>query len=174
MSFNWDAEKATLLLRIPEIAINRKVVEFAEKNGFIMKPEFHLTIISFQNGKKLIQGGVNAEQFDEIQRLAESVDWHIEYLPEYFILERTIPEFILGGVVKTPRHTRRSIIQIVRAPDLHKFFEILTDISGIDFDKPIEHVTLFSWSDYEPEMNSGIAVNSQADFDKYLKDKINL
>lgn len=166
MNINWNPEKATLLLDLAEITIPYNVINYAEKNGYIIKNSFHLTVLSFQNGKKLLELN-NKNLLDSIVSLTESFDWSILFLPEYFVLERTIPEFVLNGYVQTPRHTRRSIIQKVSVPAYDNFFKKVSEISGITFETPIAHVTLFSWSDYEPEMGSGIALNSQADFEKY-------
>lgn len=166
MNFTWNPEKGTLLLAIPEIAIPYKVIEYAERNNYQIKENLHLTILSFQNGKKLIQLGNNI-LLESILPLTESFDWEVSFLPEYFILERTVPEFKLNDQIQTPQHTRRSIIQKVSVPAYNTFFKKLSEISGIEFEIPVAHVTLFSWSDYEPERGSGIALNSQADFEKY-------
>ena len=175
MNFITTPEKATILIPVPEIAIPRTVVEYAENNFYHMKPEFHVTLISFQNGKKIlkaIQENPNVS-FDDIVKLAESFQWGIIFNTEYFVLERTIQEFVLHGQVQTPQHTRRSIIQKVSIPDMASFLNELEKMTGIQFDNPVEHITLFSWSDYEPELMSGMALNSEADFEKYKKDMLN-
>lgn len=162
--FILNHEKATILLSLPHILIPEKVSSVAISEGFKIKSEFHLTIISFQNGKKLVQAGVD---FQKVVELAESFTWDVAFLPEYFILERTIGEFVLHGKVQTPKHTRRSIVQSLQVSDMGNFFEKLSEMTGIHFETPIPHVTLFSWSDYEPEIMSGLSLNSQADFNKY-------
>ncbi len=172
MNLTITPEKATILIPIPEIAIPRTVVEYAEKNGYHMKPEFHVTLLSFQNGKKILrsmQENPNIS-FDAIVKLAESFQWGIIFNTEYVALERTVPQFVLQGQVQTPEHIRRSIIQKVSIPDMSAFFNELEKMTGVQFDRPVEHITLYSWSDYETEMNSGIALNSEADFEKYTKD----
>ena len=172
MNFTITPEKATILIPVPEIAIPRTVVEYAQNNGYYMKPEFHVTLLSFQNGKKIlksIQENQNIS-FDTIVKLAESFKWGIIFNAEYFLLERTIQEFVLHSQVQTPQHTRRSIIQKVSIPDMSSFFNELEKMTGIQFDNPVEHITLYSWSDYEPELMSGIALNSETDFEKYKKD----
>ncbi len=174
MNFVITPEKATILIPIPEIAIPRKVVEYAENNFYHMKSEFHVTLLSFQNGKKILkalQENPNIS-FDGIVKLAESFQWGIIFNTEYFVLERMIQEFVLHGHVQTPQHTRRSIIQKVSIPDMASFFNELEKMTGIQFDNPVEHITLFSWSDYEPEAMSGIALNSETDFEKYKKESI--
>ena len=117
----------------------------------------------------MIQQGVD---FEKVVSLAEHYFWHMEFLPEYFVLERTIKAFIVNGKVETPEHTRRSIIQSVSIPDLELFFTQLSTIAGTSFELPVPHVTLFSWSDYEPEIMKGLSLNSKADFEKYLKQKL--
>lgn len=174
MNFTITPEKATILIPVPEIAIPRTVVEYAENNGYHIKPEFHVTLVSFQNGKKILRALTENPDiaFGDIVKLAESFQWGIIFNTEYFVLERTIQEFVLHGHVQTPEHTRRSIIQKVSIPDMASFFNELEKITGIQFDNPVEHITLYSWSDYEPELFSGIALNSEADFEKYKKAQI--
>lgn len=170
MNFTWNPEKATLLLSVPRPETDPNVAQYAHDHGYVEKPETHLTLLSFQNGKKIIQArqGNTEEIFD----LAKSYAWTFEYVPEYFVLERTIKEFVLNGQIQTPTHTRRSLIQKMVVPDMADFFAKVSEIIGVPFETPITHVTLFSWSDYEPEMTSGIAVNSEADFNAYLKEKL--
>lgn len=171
MNFNWNPEKATLILPITKPEIESRIVEYAHDHGYFEKPEFHITIISFQNGKKIIQAcqGININQ---IVDLANTFSWEVELVPEYYVLERTIKEFVLHGKIQTPAHTRRSIIQKVLLPDIVPFFKELDRLTGQMIEVPPMHVTLFSWSDYEPEQLSGIALNSQADFESYFKEKI--
>ncbi len=174
MNFTINQEKATILIPIPEIAIPRTVVGYAQNNGYHMKPEFHVTLVSFQNGKKILRSIQEnpGSSFDDVVKLAESFNWGIVFNTEYFVLERTIQEFVLHGQVQTPQHTRRSIIQKISIPDMASFLGELEKLTGIRFDDPVEHITLFSWSDYEPEMMSGIALNSETDFEKYKKDML--
>jgi len=177
MEFNWNPEKATLLLYLPKTKINEQIVEFANKNGYQEKSEIHLTILSFQNGKKILQNlsaSERGEILEKIYNLAKSYKWNMEYLHEYFVLERTINEFVLQGIVQTPKHTRRTIIQKVTAPDLELFLEKVSANLGVYFEKPFPHVTLFTWSDVESQMMEGIGLNSESDFEKYKVSHIEL
>jgi hypothetical protein len=175
MNLAINQEKATILIPVSEIAIPKSVVEYAEEHGYILKSEFHITLISFQNGKKILKamhdrGGF---LFDDVVKLANAFHFGVVFESEYFLLERTIPSFILHGQVQTPEHTRRSIIQKISVPDMNLFFGKLEKLTGVQFENPIEHITLFTWSDYEPESRNGIALNSQVDFDKYKKAVLN-
>jgi hypothetical protein len=172
MNFIWNPHKATLLMPVTIEPIPEAVLARAKKEGLVKKSECHLTILSFQNGKKLLQQ--DRVSLEEIFALATSFDWSYSPLPQYALLERTIPEFVLNGQVQTPRHTRRSIVQFLDVPSLTMFMQMLSVKTGISFDTPLPHVTLFTWSDYEPEMESGIALNSEADFKKYVQEKISL
>ena len=170
MNFDWNPEKATLLLHIPKQALDPKLVLFAHQHGFIEKDHLHLTILSFQNGKKVLQAipsGDRTTVLEHIKSFAETLSWNIEYIPKYFVLERTIPDFILNGQIETPLHTRRTIIQVLSVPDLTDFLKRVSENLGIHFDEPFAHVTLFSWSDVDSQMNQGIGLNSEADFTKY-------
>jgi hypothetical protein len=172
MHFIFNKEKATIIIPITEVAIPRSVVEYAEQNDFKLKQEFHLTLLSFQNGKKILAAMQNQFTFDDIVQLAESFKFGVIFNAEYFVLERTIPDFILHGQIQTPKHTRRSIIQKVSVPDFALFFHELKNLTGVSFSNPVEHVTLFTWSDYEPEALNGIALNSEEDFEKYKKEQV--
>jgi hypothetical protein len=177
MNFKWNSEKATLLLIIPKPDIDQAVVSYAAKNGYVEKPEIHLTLLSFQNGKKILQA-ISPENraiiLEKIFALAQSYEWNVRFVQEYFELERTIKEFVLHGRLETPEHMRRTIIQKVIADDLAVFLNRISENLGIFFEKPFPHVTLFSWSDQESLMAEGIGLNSDADFEKYKKQEIAL
>lgn len=170
MQLITNPEKATFLIPLSEIAIPRHIIEYAEQNKFRLKEELHVTLISFQNGKRISKALHDnpTVAFNDVAQLAESFKWGIILDSEYYVLERTIPEFILNGQVKTPKHTRRSIIQKVAVPNMRSFLEKLGEMLLIGFDMPFAHVTLFTWSDYEPESKNGIALNSEDDFKKYM------
>lgn len=166
----WDPQKATLLLEVPEIHMDPRLVSYARENGFIPKPELHVTVLSFQNGKKILQAGGSA--IGRIPEIAGEYEWGTSCLPGYFVLERTIGEFVLNGRVETPAHTRRTVIQRVSVPDLAPFLERVSGMTGVAFADPFPHITLFSWSDYGPEMTTGIGLNSEDDFTRYFKQDV--
>lgn len=170
MNFIWTPTKATLLLEIPEPTIPDTVLSYANTNGLMKKQEFHITLLSFQNGKKLLQQ--NNIPLEPVFEFAQTLDWSYELLNEYAVLERRIPEFVLQGKVQTPAHTRVSIIQKIKLASFQVFFDYLASHAGIMLELPFPHVTLFTWSDYEREARNGIAINSQADFEKYFKQSI--
>lgn len=154
---------------VSDIDIPEHVSSYASEYGFALKPEFHITLLSFQNGKKLKQTELS---FDQVTSLIDAYSWDFSFLPEYYVLERTIPAFVLGGVVETPEHTRRSIIQRLQIPDFQDLFDKLSQMAGVHLDIPFAHITLYSWSDFPPEMNQGIAVNSEEDFKRLVKGSI--
>lgn len=172
-NLEWNDEKMTLLLKVSEFTPESTIAQHAENNGFVIKREFHATIISFQNGKK-IRGAIESGNctYQEIVNLAESFSWTYEYIRKWYVLQRKIPLFLLRGQVQTPAHTRRSVIQVINLPNLIPFFEELSSLTGIEFEIPFPHVTLYTWTDYEPESGSGIALNSTEDFERYLIDTI--
>ncbi len=173
MNFKWQPDKASLTLTIPEIRIDSRLVSYATNHGYEPKPELHVTLLSFQNGKKILQAvHHNSGMLDEIFGLAQTLHWPVEYLPEYYVLERTIPEFSLNGKIQTPQHTRRTIIQKIVAPSIVHFMNKVSVLTGVSFADPFPHITLFSWSDYAPEMTSGIGLNSEEDFKKYFKETV--
>ena len=174
--FEWDPEKATLLLPIPHVLMERRIMDFAAGQGFMPKAELHITLISFQNGKKILQALAGRPDREEgladVFSRAKAHEWTFEYVPEYFVLERSLPEYRVDGEVKTSAHVRQAIIQPVKLPDLENFYHELSDIVGFRIEAPFAHVTLFSWSDLPAEMQNGIAVNSKEDFERLVKGKV--
>jgi hypothetical protein len=168
-NLKFNREKATLILPLGNLPISERLIAYATENNYATKPEFHLTLLSFQNGKKILQmvDPLKKDQvLDRVLSIANDYSWSFELVPEYIVLERSIKEYAVNGKVETPGHTRRSIIQRMTVPDLSPFFARLSEELGIAFEIPFPHVTLFSWSDFAPEMNSGIAVNSLEDLDR--------
>jgi hypothetical protein len=167
-----NPEKATLLMHTEKPVIDPEIVLFADKNGYTEKPEFHLSIISFQNGKKIIDNYKNdPEIIQKIQLLVDSFNWDISLSSEYFLIEKYYDEIELekSGYKNVPNHTRRTIIQKANITDIVSFYEKLSKLTNIVFEVPFSHLTLFCWSDYLPMMTQGIGLYSENDFKKYLQ-----
>lgn len=173
ISLKWNPEKATLLLAVPRPSVPERVSAWAIGHGFLEKDETHVTLLSFQNGKRVLRGLHGAtdrqERLDAIFAAAETLGWQVDGLPDYLELERALPAYVTDGVVQVPDHVRRSIIQVVTLPDLEPFIAGVSAIIGEQIETPLPHVTLFTWSDYAPESRSGIAVNSRADLDRLVR-----
>ena len=175
MNFKWNLEKCTLLLSVPKPEMDSRLVSYAAENGYAEKAEFHVSIISFQNGKKIVSKfGQGEELFEKIRKLADEFSWNIEYGNEYFEIEKFYDQGELekSGYENVPEQTRRTIVQKVSMPDIADFYSKLSTITGIEFEIPFSHLTLFSWCDYEPMKLQGIGLYSKSDFEKYKKQEI--
>lgn len=175
MNFKWNPEKCTLLLGVEKPEIPEVVLMYANKNGFIQKSEFHLSIISFQNGKKIIlKFGQDEQLFEKIKNLAHKYPWSVEYGNKYFEIEKYYNQVELekSGYENIPEQTRQTIVQKVFMLDLADFYTKLSDMTGIGFDVPFPHLTLFARCDYEPMVLQGIGLYSESDFEKYNKGEI--
>ncbi len=52
-------------------------------------------------------------------------------------------------------------------PDIAVFYAKVSELLGISLEVPVPHITLFAWSDYEPNKARGIGISSKADFEQY-------
>lgn len=176
MNFKINKEKNTILLIIQEPLIPDSVLQYAKKYDFFKKPEFHISIISFLNGKKILDKyGENSEIFEEILKLMEQYTWKYELVSEYYEIEKFYDntELHKSGYVDIPEHVRKSIIQKVVIPDMSLFYDNISNLTGIVFEKPFSHITLYSWSDNFDTVNQGIGLYSAVDFEKYKKRPLN-
>ena len=171
----WSPTRITLLLRINKSEIAPKISAYATDHGYAIKPEFHASIIGLQSGKKIIQThGDNLEILQKVKSLADSFSWDVIYSQEYFVIEKYYNEEELekSGYKNIPPHLRKTIIQKITIPCLGDFYQNLSQITGLEFEIPFPHITLFAWSDYSPMMTQGIGLYSENDFEKYCKEKI--
>ncbi len=174
-NFIWKPLTVGLLLAAPRPEILPSVAAYAQEHSMVEKPEFHISIIGHANGKKITDAwGGNDEIIQRIRDAADDFSWHVEYLSEYSLLEKFYDqeEMKKSGYENIPEHTRRTIIQAVRVADMVPFYEKLSEITGIAFDVPSTHITLFSWSDYAPMMTAGIGLYSHDDLLKYRKETL--
>jgi hypothetical protein len=174
MNFKWNPQKATLLISIPTLEISEKILSHATKNEYVIKPEFHISIVGLQNGQKILNQGFSLKVIEQIKTLAEEYSWEIKFLEEYYTIEKYYNEVELekSGYKSVPPQIRRTIIQKTLLPDLEAFYKKLSEDLGMIFELPFPHVTLFAWADYEPMMTQGIGLYSEADFQKYKKEEI--
>lgn len=176
-SLKLNPLKATMLLIIAKPEIPEEVLSYARNHGFIEKPEFHVSIIGLQNGKKIIgKYGADETVLEQVRALVDDFQWQVVFEPEYFIIEKYYEEdeLLKSGYENIPPQWRRTIIQKIRLPDIESFYEKLTALTGIDFEIPFAHIMLFSWSDYASLMTQGIGLYSEDDFDRYCKGDISI
>ena len=175
---DWIEENDNALLYInkPEIPANilQKAAEFNLKE----KPEFHLSVIASKNGKIISDylATLNAPEDvrNQIKNEFLNATWEYELLPEYFLMEKYYDQAELdkSGYKDMPMHSRFTLIQNAKMDGLKKYYEKISKITGINFEQPLAHVTLYSGSDYQPMETRGIGIYSEQDFKKYFKSKL--
>ena len=158
---------------VPSFVVDPKITSFAQEQGFAPKDKFHLSVISFANQKKLM--GLNdPDLYAKVEKLSSQYTWSYSLDPEYFVIQKYYDQVELekSGYKDTPEHWRKTIVQKAMLPDMVDFYKKLSDLTGIKFDTPFSHLTLFSWSNYEPLMKQGIGLTSESDFEKYKQQQI--
>ena len=171
----WNPAKITLLLRVKKPEFSQDIGVYAKDHGYVIKPEFHASIIGLQNGKKLsTRYSDDSEMIQKIRSLADNFLWEVITSQDYFVIEKYYnqEELTKSGYQDILPHIRKTIIQKITLPDIEKFYENLTQLTDLDFEIPFAHITLFAWSDYLPMMTQGIGLYSEDDFEKFCKEKI--
>ena len=174
--FNEENYNALLYVARPPIPVN--ILEKAKEFNLKEKPEFHLSVIASKNGKIisdfLATSSISEEIKNQIKNDFLNRKWEYELLPEYFLMEKYYDQNELdkSGYKDMPMHSRYTLIQNAKMNELEEYYKKLSKLTGINFDQPLAHITLFSGSDYAPMENRGIGIYSEEDFEKYLKAKI--
>jgi hypothetical protein len=98
-------------------------------------------------------------------------NWDYEITSEYYEIEKfySTLELEKSGYKDISEHTRRSIIQKIFIPEIDLFYDKLSSMTGIVFEKPFCHITLYSWADLSAMVNQGIGLYSESDFYEYKK-----
>jgi hypothetical protein len=171
-----NKEKYTILLPIYINNFEDYVEQYAEDNNFIQKKEFHLSIISFQVGKVISQLKDRNIIFEKLIQLTQKYSWNITFEPRFFLIEKYYDTIELekSGYMNIPEHKRITIVQKVDVPDLELFYKEMSIITGVHFEVPFSHVTLYSCADYEPMKLQGIGLYSEADFNRYMKKELGI
>ena len=175
---DFISEDCFALLFIEKPEIPDRIREAAKKQNLVEKSEFHISTLVTSNARKvravISQNDLSENLKEKVASLFTSFSWEYSLMNEYFLQENfyTKEELKESGHPELPEHTRRTIVQKVNIPDMSLFYEGLSDMLKTSFDLPIAHITLFSWSDYNPLMMRGIGVSSEEDFRKYSKGKL--
>lgn len=147
----FNPENCTLLLDVDQNLpglYGPDLISEASRNEFEKKSEIHITVLGFQNGKKvmetLAQTADQTQIIKQIESLAKELEWSFELRPEKFYISR---------------ESRQSIIQLVKLEDMARFFDRLNEILGTDLEIPPAHITLFTKGTDE-KSRIGIGVNS--------------
>lgn len=170
------AKTRTLLLAIDPrmVDLNAKRAVALER-GLDAKSEFHITIIGTRTGEQIqeylagLEESERQAEWEKVVALADSIDWEVELLDEYYYIEKEYEieeEVSRAKGVKIERETRRSIIQMADVQRLEEFYNRLNELTGINLQPQFPtHVTLFTTSTNPVKTGRGIGIYSQREFE---------
>lgn len=186
---DFNHEKFTMLLNLPEVEIPEKIQETAVQQGYEQKSEFHVTAIGYPNAKKIRQVIKKKNKVNKISNFKEQQ----KYLDKYYREQ----EALLEDVIKTLEYLassinwqdceltkkyhkiakeyqgkdgaleiRESIIQMVVMPGLEELYEKINALFGTTFAVPPAHITLYT-KGTDPETSChGVGLYSENEFKK--------
>lgn len=149
-------ERGRLLLEIPTtmLEIPDHVAEFAEKNDFIPKAEYHLTVIGKKTQTALAENG----RLDDAMALVGAVPhWKIGSLGNFYVLNNREADDQGHDILE------ESIIQLLDLPVMDELYDKIRQATHMDIETPPAHVTL-----YTKNADRGIGVYSQAQLAEYI------
>src|SRR3989344_5838389 len=167
----FNGKMGTLLIGVdkkPEDIAN--VRAFAEKKGLLEKDEIHLTVIGSDTAEaimaslKQLSPDKQAETLSKIKALADGINWKFNLDPEFYYIKKEYNDPDPNNPAQTIPETRESIVQTVKTENLAEFYGQLKKITGLEFETPLPHVTLFTTSTREDKKKRGIGIYSQKDF----------
>lgn len=161
----------TLLHPIAEKLLHLHALEdTASKNGFVRKPEFHITVIGYKNGK-VVMNRLNAlppeEQHAVIEKIndaAKLVDWSIDPGDVLHIQKEYVVKDADG--IETSRERRESLIQQLDVPGMNAFYERMNQLLGTELEPQPPHITLYSTSTDPKNVSRGIGIDTMAEWEE--------
>lgn len=163
MSVHFDKEKATCLLGIEETSLHLTGLhQKALAQGFEKKKEFHITIIGFQTGAKILE--VLARLPDKNSALA-TIETLVKETNWSFSLKNGLHHVAKDYTFSNGSHEHReAILQTADLPTLKSFYEKLNQILGTRFEVPPVHITLYTKGSDKEKSRMGVGINSEAEF----------
>lgn len=162
----FDEEKGTLILSVGEALFDlREIADKVERNGFVRKDEFHITIFGFK-AARAVKDALGKSPRTEIEPLIQNTNWEFSLRPEWYYVSKhyTMPYFEKGMVRLGEK--RESLIQMVSMPGAKQFYDRLNELLGTHFTLPPLHITLYTRGDNSETSKIGIAIESDEDFSK--------
>jgi hypothetical protein len=163
-------------LGVPMPGIPERVKQEAERRGYDIKPEFHITVAVTKNARQFCDAVAvrsdSAAVLENILSMFNAREWNYVPLDEYYLQERSYDHPDEAGCEDRPAHLRRSIIQKVDLPDHALFYAEVNALLGTSVTVPVSHITLFSWADVPEFMNTGIGISSSEDFESFNRGAI--
>lgn len=166
-----NSERATLLLDIASEDIDvSELAELAVKYGYEQKDEYHVTLLGFAKGRE-IKAFLNslgqeerARMGQEIENLVNQIEWKIKILPDQHLISREKEVEYPYGSKQMVDEYRSSIVQMVEIAGAEDFYTKLSELTGLQFDPPPTHITIFAKSSIPAYMKAGIGIDSAEQF----------
>ena len=142
----------------------------AEKRGLLEKDELHLTVIGSDTAEAIMASlnqltpDKKTKILSKIKALADGTNWEFNLNPEFYYIKKEYNDPDPNNPAQTIPETRESIVQTVKTENLAEFYGQLQKITGLEFETPLPHVTLFTTSTREDKKKRGIGIYSQKDF----------
>jgi len=161
----------TLLIDVTkDIQVSSEVEEVAQREGYDLKKERHITVIGFPIKRKIEEVLKNLSKEDrvrveeEIDNLVAKTNFTYNLLDEHYFITKEYKaaswvDPTTGETKSKPASTRKAIIQKVDMPVIQGFYSELGNILDTTFDKPFPHITLATQGD-----PMGIGINSVKEF----------
>jgi len=156
------------LLPVEKPEIPERIRAVAEQEHMIEKPHCHVSVV-VEKSAVSIRAAIDEGHIKTIVDLFESLPFEYALTDTFSLQEKKYDRKELDerGLADEPEQIRRSIIQVVDMPDIAVFYAKVSELLGISLEVPVPHITLFAWSDYEPNKARGIGISSKADFEMF-------
>ncbi len=167
-SKNFKPEEFYFLLPVEKPKIPERIRTVADQEHMIEKPHCHVSVV-VEKSAVSIRAALGEGHIKTIVDLFESLQFEYTLTDTFSLQEKKYDRKELDerGLPEEPEQIRRSIIQVVDMPDIAVFYAKVSELLGISLEVPVPHITLFAWSDYEPNKARGIGISSKADFEQY-------
>jgi len=165
-------EKRTLLipLRKEDFGLSEEKIQFRGKI-FDPKKEVHITVVGRKLGQELEEAiEVNPRLNTTLMQAVKEASWHkqgwsFKKKDEMYHVSRDREQVNPRGEVEVIH--AESIILMVEAPGVDKFYEELSRLLGKDLEVPPVHVTLYTHGD-----TVGIGLLTQAAFEEFVAGRV--
>jgi len=139
------SDVGSLLLDVPKdyVLIPEWLQELSVTEEYDRKKEYHITVIGDTLAKKIAEAGLT----ETVNAMIEHKTWNMEQLGTYVELAKN-----RDGI------NRRSIIQLISAPEVILFIEDLASMLGQSIKSPVPHLTL-----YTKNYDRGIGIYNEDD-----------
>lgn len=175
----FDEKKGILLVNVDKDSVDiQKVREVAKKMGLIEKDEIHVTVIGNDTAETILASleklpeDERIKTLSQIQEFARRTNWKFNFKSEFYYIKKAYNDPDQNNPNQIIPEIRESIIQIVDTENLKEFYDQLREITGLQLEAPLPHVTLFTISTREDKKKRGIGIYSEKDFGLLNPEKI--